>query len=149
MAATVIWLGGSLPPFRQAAVRRKTSAIIRFVRTINLGAGPCGQVFDCPYRQEDVLEYLDSEEYRDDSDSDNGDSFVIKGRTDDGQVIVEMDIDTEAHELLLKEVERTGKTVSELVAEIMDTYCAEVIRDAPHLLEIMEFREAFGPGLED
>lgn len=95
------------------------------------------------------MEYQDSEEYRDEPDTESGESFVIKGRTDDGQVIVEMDIDTEAHELLMKEVERTGKTVSELVGEIMDKYCAEVIRDSPHLLEIMEFREAFGPGLED
>lgn len=95
------------------------------------------------------MEYQDSEEYRDEPDTDTSESFVIKGRTDDGQVIVEMDIDTDAHELLLEHAARTGKSVSELVAELMDAVSDEVIRESPHILEIMEFREAFGPGLDD
>jgi hypothetical protein len=98
---------------------------------------------------DDAMEYQDSEQYRDETDTDTGESFVIKGRTDDGQVIVEMDIDTEAHKLLIEQAERTGRTVSEIVNDIVREYTAEVFRESPHLAEVMEFRESFGPGLYD
>ena len=95
------------------------------------------------------MEYQDSEQYRDDSDTDTGESFVIKGRMDDGQVIVEMDLDHEVIDMLTSYAERTGKTVSEAAGEIIDACTMAVFRERPYLWEVMEFREAFGPGLDD
>lgn len=95
------------------------------------------------------MEYQDSEEYRDDSDTDTGESFVIKGYTDDGKVIVEMDFDTDVLDMLNTHAERTGKSISELTSELIDEYTMAVFRERPYLWEVMEFREAFGPGLDD
>jgi hypothetical protein len=95
------------------------------------------------------MKYQDSEDYCDDPDTATGESFVIKGRTDDGQVIIEMDIDTDIMDMLKNHAERTGKTVSMLVGEVIDEYTMAVFRECPYLWEVMEFREAFGPGLDD